>query len=412
MTASANTRPMMITSNPALDLLGGYPLARIQDLTVAMRGDGQPLHDFSIGDPDEPTPQLIRDALIEAIEASPVHRYPTAVGHRALRQAIVDWMARRHGVTGLDPDRHVVPTAGSKEAIFHLPLLVLDAAGPRRHVLHGEPGYPVYGRGALFAGGVSDEVPLRSEDGWRFDLATLPQAQLDRACIAWINYPHNPTGAVVDRDHLRRQVEVARANDILLCSDECYQEVWFDEPAPSVLEVCDGDLTGVVAFVSLSKRSGMTGYRAGGIVGDPEVIRRAKLLRPNIGTASPDFVQAAATAAWNDQDHVDERRAIFAAKRDVVLGFLAANGFEVSGSAATFYVWFRAPGGDDAAYAEALLRERIIASPGRAFGPSGAGWLRLALVPTVAGCEAACEAWQQAIEAGRLPLEDAGTPAS
>jgi aspartate/methionine/tyrosine aminotransferase len=195
---------------------------------------------------------------------------------------------------------------------------------------------------------------------------------------------------------------------VLLCSDECYQEVWFDTPPPSVLEAVaddDGvaDPTGVLAFVSLSKRSGMTGYRSAAIVGDPVVVDRLRLLRPNIGTASPDFVQEAAVAAWADQEHVEERRAIFAAKRDVVLGFLAERGIEVSGSDATFYVWFRAPGGDSAAYAEALLRARIIASPGEAFGEGGAGWLRLALVPTVDACRAACDAWGAAIDAGDVP---------
>ena len=365
----------MVTSNPALEQLGGYPLARLQDLANSLRADGEVLHDFSIGDPDEPTPPAIRQALIDAVD--PVSRYPTAAGKRDLRVAVADFVARRHGVE-VDPDRHVLPSAGSKEAIFHLPLAVLDPHGPRRAVLWGEPGYPVYGRGALFAGGVSDAVTLRHEQGWRLDLARLPADRRATACIAWINHPHNPTGATADLDHYRRQVGVAREHDLLLASDECYQEVWFDEPPPSVLEACDGDLSGVLAFLSLSKRSGMTGYRSGAIVGDPALIDRLRLLRPNIGTAAPDFVQAAAVAAWNDQDHVDERRAIFAAKRVVMRSFLADAGVEVSGSQATFYLWFRAPGGDDAAYAEALLRERIVATPGRAFGPGGAGWLRLA----------------------------------
>jgi succinyldiaminopimelate transaminase len=390
----------MVTSNPALDRLGGYPLARLQDLANELRADGRALADFSIGDPDEPTPPFIRDALRDAV--GPVSRYPTAAGQPELRRAVADWLRMRHDVE-VDPDRHVLPSAGSKEAIFHLPLAVLDPHGPRRHVLWGDPGYPVYGRGALFAGGESDPVALTADRGWRLDLDGLDADRLAAACLAWVNYPHNPTGACVDRDWYRQQVAVAREHDLLLCSDECYQEVWFDEPAPSVLEVCDGDLTGVLAFVSLSKRSGMTGYRSGAIVGDPELIARLRLLRPNVGTAAPDFVQAAATAAWRDQTHVDARRAVFAAKRDVVLGFLADAGIEVSGSKATFYVWFRAPGGDDAAYAEALLRERIVASPGRAFGPAGAGWLRLALVPTVEGCRDAVVRWAAAIDAGRLP---------
>jgi succinyldiaminopimelate transaminase len=390
----------MVTVNPALAALGGYPLARLQDLANELRADGQPLHDFSIGDPDEPTPAFIRDALTDAV--GPVSRYPTAAGHRTLRQAIAGFVARRHGVE-VDPDMHVLPSAGSKEAIFHLPLAVLDPHGSRRSVLWGDPGYPVYGRGALFAGGASDPVTLTQEGGWRLSLDELPAERLRAACIAWVNHPHNPTGATVDLDWYRRQVAVAREHDLLLASDECYQEVWFDAPAPSVLEACDGDLTGVLAFLSLSKRSGMTGYRAGAMVGDPELIARLRLLRPNLGTASPDFVQSAATAAWDDQDHVEERRAVFAAKRDVVLPFLRDADIEVSGSQATFYVWFRAPGGDDAAYAEALLQERIVASPGRAFGPGGEGWLRLALVPTVDGCRAAVASWGAALEAGRLP---------
>ena len=390
----------MATSNPALDRLGGYPLARLQELANELRADGGPVADFSIGDPDEATPPFIRQALVDAV--GPVSRYPTAAGQRALREAVADWVRTRHGVD-VDPDAHVLPSAGSKEAIFHLPLAVLDPHGPRRHVIWGDPGYPVYGRGALFAGGESDPVTLTDDEGWRLDLGGLAADRLAAACIAWVNYPHNPTGATVDVDWYRRQVATAREHGLLLASDECYQEVWFDRPAPSVLEACDGDLTDVLAFVSLSKRSGMTGYRAGAIVGDPALIRRLRLLRPNVGTASPDFVQVAATAAWRDQAHVDERRAIFAAKRAVVLRFLREAGVEVSGSQATFYVWFRAPGGDDAAYAEALLRERIIASPGRAFGPGGTGWLRLALVPTVDGCREAVGRWRAALDAGRLP---------
>jgi len=392
----------MVTSNPALAQLGGNRLAGMQELANRLRADGAPLYDFAIGDPDEPTPERIRRALFDAV--GPVSRYPTAAGQPALRAAVADWFARRHGVE-LDPDTEVVPSSGSKEAIFHLPLAVLDPHGPRRHVLWGEPGYPTYASGAVFAGGVSDPVTLTPEGGWRLSLTELPAERLQRACLAWLNHPHNPTGATTDVGWYREQVAVAREHDLLLVSDECYQEIWFDEPAPSLLEACDGDLRGVLAVVSLSKRSGMTGYRSGAIAGDRELIARLKVLRPHVGTASPDFVQAAAIAAWDDQTHVDERREIFRAKREVLLDHLADVDIEVSGSAATFYLWFRAPGGDDAAYAEALLRERIVASPGQAFGPGGTGWLRLALVPTVEGCRAAVAAWRGAVEAGRLTTD-------
>lgn len=390
----------MVTVNPAVTAMGGYALEELRHRVAALRAAGRTLHDFSIGDPDEPTPAFIRQAMVDAI--GPVSRYPTTLGQPALRQAVVDFLARRHGVTGLDPDVHVLPTAGSKEGIFHLPFSVVDPMGDRRHVLWGDPGYPVYDRGARLSGGVSDPVTLTADDGWRLDLSALPEERLDRACLAWINYPHNPTGATVDLGWLRDQVACARAHDVLLASDECYQEIWFDQPAPSVLEACDGDVTGVVAVLSLSKRSGMTGYRSGALVGDPDVVALQRQVRPNFGTASQDFVQAAAVAAWSDQDHVEDRRAVFAAKREVILGFLADAGIEVSGSAATFYVWFRAPGGDDLTYAEALLDAGVVASPGRSFGPAGRGWLRLALVPTVEACREAVAGWAAAIEDGAL----------
>ncbi len=393
---------MALTSNPVLDALGGYPLARLQDLANDLRASGAVVHDFSIGDPDEPTPDFIRTALTDAV--GPVSRYPTAAGQPELRRAVVGFMERRHGVHGLSPDANVVPAAGSKEAIFHLPLAMVDRDGPKRHVLFGTPGYPVYERGTLFAGGIPDPTVLTADEGWKLDLTAMSDERLDRACVAWINYPHNPTGATVDLGWMREQIACARAHDILLASDECYQEVWFDEPAPSALEACDdGVFDGVVAFVSLSKRSGMTGYRCAAIVGDAEVVRRLRILRPNIGTASPDFVQAAAIAAWSEQTHVDERRQIFAAKREVLLAFMAEQRIEVSGSDATFYIWFRAPGGNSAAYAEALLGASIVASPGEAFGPGGEGWMRLALVPSVDACHDAVHAWQSAIEAGDLP---------
>ena len=388
--------------NPLLERLGGYPLARFQDLKAELAADGRALHDFSIGDPIEPTPAFVREALVAGVPE--VSQYPTAAGLRELREAVAGWVRRRFGVT-VDPETHVLPTAGSKEAIFHLPLALVDAAGSKRRVIWGAPGYGVYERGALFAGGESDAVTLQPDDGWRLELAALDAEQLDGACLAWVNYPHNPTGAAVGPDYYPRQLSTARRHGIVLASDECYADVYPPEATPptSLLETAGPDFAGVLVAFSLSKRSGMTGYRCGALVGDPELIAAQRILRPNIGTASPEFVQRAAIAAWGEDGHAAERRGVFAAKRAVVLPFLRANGFAVSGSDAALYLWVAAPGGDDTAYAEALLRERVIVSPGSAFGPAGAGWLRLALVPTVEGCKAAVARWDEAIRGGRLP---------
>jgi len=401
--AAASIRPAM---NPLLRRLGGYPLAAFQDLKAQMALEGQPLHDFSIGDPVEPTPPFIRQALVDGVTA--VSQYPTAAGLDELRAAVAGWVQRRFGVT-VDPDRQVLPTAGSKEAVFHLPLGLVDphdtAPDARRSVLWGDPGYPVYERGQLFAGGTSDPVTLTEGTGWRVELGDLDPDRLRRATHAWISHPHNPTGATVDEGYLRRTLTTARAHGLVLASDECYADIHPVDatPPPSALQVAGDGLEGLIVAFSLSKRSGMTGYRCGALVGDPALIADQRLLRPNIGTASPEFVQRAAVAAWGDDAHVAERRATFDAKRAVVLDFLRGAGLHVSGSDATFYVWFAAPGGDDAAYAEALLRHRVVASPGRAFGPGGRGWLRLALVPDVEGCRAATAAWGAAIAAGELP---------
>ena len=393
---------MALPSNPLLGRLGGYPLAAFQDLARAMREEPAPVHDFSIGDPVEPTPEFIRQALVDGIPRT--SQYPTAAGLAPLRRAIADWVQRRFGIS-VDPDREVLPTAGSKEAVFHLPLAIVDPQGPRRAVIWGDPGYQVYERGQLFAGGTSDPVALSPEGGWRLELGDLAPERLDRACIAWTNYPHNPTGAAAELGYHRRALAVAREQEIILCSDECYVDIHPDEGPvpPSLLEACGDDRSGVIVAFSLSKRSGMTGYRCGALVGDADLIAAQRLLRPNIGTASPEPMQHAAIAAWGDDEHAVARRKTFNAKREVLLEFFRNAGIRVSGSEATFYIWFEAPGGDDAAYAEALLRRRIIASPGRAFGPAGAGWLRLALVPSVEDCQEAAAVWQQAIAASELP---------
>lgn len=388
--------------NPLLRELGDYPLAAFQDLKSTLRADGAELYDFSIGDPIEPTPEFVREALIAGVPE--VSQYPTAAGPRWLREAIAGWVERRFGVE-VDPDRHVLPTAGSKEAIFHLPLALCDPQGPRRAAIWGSPGYQVYERGIRFAGGDSDPVALRDDENWRLELGALALARLDRAALAWLNYPHNPTGAAVDLDDYERAMSVAREHGFVLASDECYCDVYPVDaaPPPSLLQVAGEDFRGAVVAFSASKRSGMTGYRSGALVGDPDLIAAQRVLRPNIGTASPEFVSAAAAAAWGDDAHAAARRKVFAEKRAVMLTFLQEAGLRVSGSDATFYLWVAAPGGDDAAYAEALLRRRVIVSPGRAFGEAGRGWLRLALVPAVEGCRQATEIWRAAIAEGALP---------
>jgi succinyldiaminopimelate transaminase len=351
---------------------------------------GVPIFDFGVGDPIEPTPAFIRQALIDALD--PVSQYPTIVGQRRLRAAIAGWAERRLGVS-LDPNTQVLPAAGSKEAIFHLPLAIIGPEEKRRHIVYPSPSYPVYEGSARFTGCIAHPVPLREDNGYRLELEELGPETLSQTRIAWINYPHNPTGASIDLDYLRRQVEVARAYDILLCGDDCYLDLYFGEtPPPGVLQVSQ---TGVLSFGSLSKRSGMTGYRSGYIAGDAAVIAMLKKARPNFGVGSQDFIQAAATVAWSDDAHVAERRAIFRAKRDRLAAYLTSRGYEVSGSQGAIYLWVKVPTPDRQSFFARLLEQGIVVSPGESFGAGGEGYFRLALVPSLEQIEQAIAAWER-----------------
>jgi acetylornithine aminotransferase len=351
---------------------------------------GVPIFDFGIGDPIEPTPAFIRQALIDAL--GPVSQYPTIVGQPRLRQAITGWAERRLDVT-LDPDTQVLPAAGSKEAIFHLPLAVIAPEERRRRIVYPSPSYPVYEGSARFSGCIPHPVALDERNGYRLELEDLSQQVLSETRIAWINYPHNPTGASVDLDYLRRQVEVARAYEILLCADDCYLDLYFgDVQPPGILQVTQ---QGVLSVGSLSKRSGMTGYRSGYIAGDAAVIGQLKRARPNFGVGSQDFVQAAATVAWSDDAHVAERRFIFRAKHDRLASYLTSRGYHVSGSQGAIYLWVKVPTSNGDAFYARLLEQGIVVSPGESFGVGGEGYFRMALVPSLEQIEQAIHAWER-----------------
>lgn len=371
-------------SNPALARLGSYAIAELQLRVRAMREADVDVIDFSIGDPREPTPPSVRAAVKEAIPE--VSQYPTVRGEPELRRAVADHIERRCGIR-VDPDTQVLPTSGSKEAIFSTPLALVDREVGSA-VIWPTPGYPIYERGAVLAGAIGRPVVL--SDDFVFRPEMVPVEWWDEACMVWICSPHNPAGSVMSRSDLRGFHERTRSSDAVLCSDECYLDLYEDEPPPSVLEATGPSAEGTLAFLSLSKRSGMTGYRSGAIVGDAELIGLLASFRTSIGTASPEFVQAGAVAAWSDEDHVAERREVFKAKRIVLRKAFERLGYTVVGSTAGIYLWVRV--GDDLAVTERLLAANIVVSPGRAFGPGGEGHIRLALVPTLADCDQAAEA--------------------
>jgi LL-diaminopimelate aminotransferase len=382
--ATPRTQKPPLLLNPTLARQGAYPLLRLDERRWELEGKGLDLFDFGTGDPREPTDPKIRHALIDGVPE--VSRYPSTTGKQGLREAFCGWMERRHGVE-LDLESEVLPATGSKEAIFHAPLAFLHHSHERRGVTYGTPGYPVYERGALFSGGEALPVKLNWENGFLLQPETI---DADRTRILWINYPHNPTGAAVTYEYLEGVVEFCRNHDILLFSDECYNDIYSGEPPPSVLEITTER---TLAFCSLSKRSGMTGYRSAMMAGDPELIAALSKLRPSIGVATQSFVQDAATAAWDDDAHVEKRRRVFGEKRDLFTTFFERAGLQYLPTEASFYLWVAIPGGDDEAYALRLMEEGVIVAPGRAFGAGGEGYIRIALVPGLEDCKLAIERW-------------------
>jgi succinyldiaminopimelate transaminase len=389
MKDSRHARPLSL--NPVLEGQGAYPLLRLDERRRELQERGVELFDFGTGDPREPTDPAIRRALVDGV--SEISQYPSAAGKRGLREAFRGWMERRHGVT-LDPDTEVLPATGSKEAIFHAPLAFLHHSHARRGTVYGTPGYPVYERGTLFAGG--EALPMKLERESNF-LLRPESVDPERTRILWINYPHNPTGATTTYEYLEEVAEFCREHDILLFSDECYNDVYSGEPPPSILEVTKER---TLAFVSLSKRSGMTGYRSAMMAGDPELISALRKLRPSIGVATQSFVQDAAVTAWNDDEHADERRRIFGEKRALFVNFFRRAGLDFLPTDASFYLWVAVPetfAGNDEAYALRLMREGIIVAPGRSFGPGGEGFVRVALVPGLEECQRAIGRWEDVL---------------
>lgn len=362
-----------LPTSPYLRDLPPYPFARLDVLRAEVEARGVKVIDLGMGDPHEPTPDFVKLAMTEAIPEEST--YPRVAGLEGLREAAAGWLARRFGAR-VDPEREVLPVNGSKEAIFNLPLAVLDPA-ERPLSLVPDPAYPVYALGTRAFGGDVYSLPLRPDHGFLPDLRTVPEEVWRRASILWINYPNNPTGATAPASFLAEAVVLARRHGVLLVSDEAYSETYFEEPPPSPLQ---WGTENILALYSLSKRSGMAGYRSGIMAGDARLIEALKRVRPALGVATPDFIQAAAHAAWADDAHVEGIRLRFRRRRDLVVAALNRMGWTVSAPPATFYVWLPVPGGMTSdQLAARWLEAGVVVLPGNALGAQGEGYVRLSL---------------------------------
>ncbi|MBN2495820.1 MAG: LL-diaminopimelate aminotransferase [Deltaproteobacteria bacterium] len=360
-----------------IEQLPAYLFADLDRKRRAAEQRGLDVISLSIGDPDLPTPEPIVEAARAALADPSLHRYPDYAGSARFRQACADWLEMRFGQR-FDPQREILGLIGSKEGIAHLPLAVCN---PGDVLLCPEPGYPVYAAAAQLAGAEVHALALRAERGFLPDLDAVPAGICGRARALWINYPHNPTGAVAGLDFYARAVDFCARHELVLCADAAYSEIGFEGyRASSVFEV-PGAREVAVEFHSMSKTFNMTGWRIAFVAGRPDVIAPLGALKSNLDSGPFGVVQAAAVAALElgpgPRDAVCE---VYQRRRDRLVEGLRAAGLAPSCPRATFYVWVPVPGGDDVGFAARLVEQLgVLVAPGSGFGPSGAGYVRFSL---------------------------------
>jgi LL-diaminopimelate aminotransferase len=359
-----------------LDRLPPYLFAELERKIREKRAAGVDVISLGIGDPDTPTPQPVVDALASAARDPGTHQYPSNRGRPELREAYARFYERRFGVA-LDPETEIIPAIGAKECVFNLNLAFLD---PDSVALAADPGYPVYTGGPLLAGAEAVLMPLLPEHGFGPDLDAIGGDVAERARLMYLNYPNNPTGAVVPDGLFERAVEFAREHGVLVVHDASYTETTFEGyVAPSFLETPGAKEVGVEVF-SLSKGWNMTGWRTAAVVGNAEAVATYWKLKTNIDSGVFEAVQLA-TAAALDAGPPPEMPDIYQRRRDLVCDALAEIGVDVTPPKGTIYVWAPVPEGHtSASYCEMVLEESgVVVSPGGSYGPNGEGFFRISL---------------------------------
>jgi aspartate/methionine/tyrosine aminotransferase len=376
-----------MSSDRLQSLLTFHPFTRLNSLLQGIRpgGDGQPLS-FSVGEPQMTPPSILGEVLQR--EFGQWAKYPQAPGTPEFRAAVVDWLTRRYHLppTMLDADRHVLPVAGSREALFMIALSAVPerSGGTRPVVLMPNPFYHVYAGAAAVAGAEPVFLPTSAETGFLPDIDAIPRPVLQRAALAYLCSPANPQGAAASIAYLQRWIELARRHDFVIAFDECYTEI-YDHVAPAGgLEACTrlgADLHNIIVFHSLSKRSGVPGLRSGFVAGDARLIQRNAQLINYGGVAVPYPILAASTALWRDEEHVEagrqRYRANFEAARDI-LG--------IAPPAGGFFLWLDVGDGEAAArrlWTEAGIRVlpgAYMGRPDERGANPGQRYMRVALV--------------------------------
>ncbi len=377
-----------MTVNRVTAELPSYPMETLARIKSELTQKSVPVYDFGTGDPHIPTWAPIRDAMLKAVPE--ISQYPSVTGSDALNQAIWGYLKRRFDLDK-SPDLMILPATGSKESIFHIALCLVGRLG-KKIMIYPNPGYPVYQSSTLYAGGVPYPVDLREENGYLLEPWTLPSDVQKNAAAIWINYPHNPTGAMAPESYFLKLIEWAKEHDVVILSDDCYTDIWdaaWDkDPGTNRHQLPINPIVythkNIISFMSLSKRSGMTGYRSGFMVGDTSIMKPLRMARANFGVATPSFVQAASVVAWNDDTHVAERRRIFSERIDLAMPTLLRLGIIRHKPDATFYLWCKIPNAwdqDDVKFCLELSEQGVITSPSQWISEGIKGYFRFALVP-------------------------------
>jgi LL-diaminopimelate aminotransferase len=361
-----------------LEAIPPYKFQELEQQIAEKRAAGIDVISLGIGDPDQPTYPHIVEAMQEAVADSAYHQYPSNRGRDEFRQGFAEFYDRRFGVE-IDPKSEVIPAIGAKECIYNLCFAFLD---PEDVALASDPGYPVYTGGPILAGAKAELLPLVPELGFAPDLTAVPADVASRARLMFVNYPNNPTGAVVPEGFFDTVVSFAREHEILVVHDNAYSETTYDGyVAPSFLATPGAKEVGVEVF-SLSKGYNMTGWRCAAILGNAEAIQAYWRLKTNVDSGLFEAVQMAGVAALEGPDEpIEQMNAIYTRRRDLVVSALREIGVEVSSPQGTIYVWAPVPEGHTStSFCELVLEEAaVVISPGSMYGPSGEGFFRIAL---------------------------------
>ena len=376
-------------TNDRLALLRDYPFRRLRDLLEKLEppANVEPTI-MSIGEPQHPYPSFVTEVLSKHAELW--NKYPPTNGTPEFRTAVANWLNRRYSLPAgmLQPDRHILPVAGTREALFTAALLAVPSKkrGTQPTVLIPDPFYQIYSGAAIMAGAEPVYVPTDEDNGFLPDFQALPTEKLERAALAYLCSPSNPQGAVASLDQLGAYVALARNFDFILAADECYCEIYCGAPPAGIVEACvsvNSDLRNVIAFHSLSKRSNVPGLRSGFIVGNSDLIEDFARLRQYTGGASPGPILATAAALWRDEAHVDTSRALYRDKFDDAERNIGSHPhfYRPDGG---FYLWLKVGDGEETAQ-RLWTAAGVKVMPGAYLSregsdPPGKAYIRLALV--------------------------------